>query len=329
MFRRRWAFAIAGTLAAVVALPVTGAQAEETSACQWTAIDLPLPAGFTNGYVTGSDEHNRFTGFVSNANTSWDQHAVIWENGVPQLIGQLSYKATTPDDIDPSGTVVGAAYDEGISRAVRYHDGAWALLPQMESAQEINRYGIVVGVGITRGQVVVWRPDQPDTPRILTLPGDETAHYTGIDDAGRVFASTSRSKGYVWSSAGTRTQVTPIQPGGGVEIRAITAGTLVGRSWDTAGNTTGVEWDAAGRVVRTFPDSDHVYDVNSGTLAVGTPRSDWNGAAVWDNGEFAGTLTKPAGATRVSSGVITDDGVAAGTYTTATGTRQPATWTCG
>lgn len=320
--------AVIGTLAAVAVLPATAAQAEETAACQWVATDLPLPAGFESGGVTGSDEHGRYTGSVTSTSV-WGAHGVIWENGVPRLLGQVNFESTMPDDIDPSGTVVGSAYDMGPSHAVRYHDGAWKYLPQMEDAQEINRFGVVVGQGSTRGQVVVWRPDQPDTPRILTVPGDEAVFLTGIDDAGRIFASTVPGKGYVWSSAGTRTQVTPIAPGGGAEIRAITAGTLVGRSWDADGKTVGVEWDAAGWVVRTFPDSEFVYDVNANTLAVGKLTADPTGAVVWDNGELTGALTKPAGATRVDSAVITDDGVAAGRYTTATGTNQPAVWTCG
>jgi hypothetical protein len=321
---RRLTLGIVCTFAAVAALPATGAQAQPAAGCQWAATDLPLPAGFTNGAVSGSDGGDRFAGVVWNQPAS--RHGVVWENGVPRLLGQVNFTNTYVTDVDPSGTAVGRADNGAGSDAMRHHVGVWQWLQPMYDAHGINDAGHIVGPGTTRGQVVVWRPDQP-AARILTLPGDEAVSATGIDDAGRVFASTTQANSYVWSATGVRTQVTPVQPGGWVQVRAITAGRLVGQSGGASGPTVAVEWDASGQVVRTLPDGADARSVNANTLVLGKLTS--GAAGVWDDGVFTGALTKPAGAASVNTGSVTDAGVVGGAYTlTGTGRSVPARWTC-
>lgn len=247
---------------------------------------------------------------------------------MPRLLGQVNFQSTFVSDVDASGTAVGRVSDDVGSTAVRNQGGVWQTLPSMYDAHDVNASGHVVGPGTTRGQVVVWRPD--GAPRILTLPGDEAVSATGIDDAGRVFASTTLGNSYVWSSSGARTAVTPLAAGGFAQVRGIDAGRLVGQSGGGSAPTTAVEWDASGQVVRTLPGGVDAQDVNENTLAIGKVAAQPGGdVGVWDGGVLTGTLTKPAGAGSVYGSVITDDGVAAGSYTvTGTGRRVPAQWTC-
>lgn len=74
---RRLTLGVLCTLAAVAALPATGVHAEPAAECAWLSTDLPLPSGFVNGLVSGSDGGDTFAGVVWNNSAS--HHGVVWE----------------------------------------------------------------------------------------------------------------------------------------------------------------------------------------------------------------------------------------------------------
>lgn len=323
-------------LAAVVGLPSAGAQAAKPTAqpsgqCQWLSSDLPLPDGFTSGLVSGSDGGTRLSGYARTDKDSRYQ-GVVWENSMPRLLGMSGFDSTTLSGVNVSGVAAGNASSDGFGYAVRNAGSGYEWLQPLARADKINRAGLISGPGNNRGEVVVWRPDQPGSPRTLTVPNNEAVGLTGIDGAGRVIASTTIGNSYVWSASGIRTQIAPVFPGGWAQVWAIDAGRIVGRSGDGSGAIAAVEWDVAGRVVWTLPTGTDAVGVNTNTMIVGTYTSGTAVAqpAVWQDGQFAGALVKPVNASRIQARVITDDGVVAGSYRTTGTTRDvPAVWTCG
>ena len=341
--RHRRLIGVGAVVAAVVVLPGGLVQASDvvvdgSRQCQRTVSDLPLPAGLTNGWVSGTDGGSRFVG------TAWtdqnqQRHGVVWDNGAPRVLG-TGFGSTWLTDGNTSGTAVGFESEYEHSAAVRFRDGVYDYLPGLPDfpagyAAGINRAGHIVGlVGGGASRVVIWRTDRPGAPRELELPEGErnqASHLIGIDDANRVVASTTTPRSYVWSTTGVRTQLAPLWDGAWVQARQISAGRIVGRSGDESGRIAAAEWDAAGRVVRTLPGGIDALAVNTNDLVLGSVEPHGSGQfAVWRDGELmGGVLPKPANAQQISARTITDAGVVAGSYTTDNTNRTvPAQWAC-
>lgn len=321
-------------LVAVVGFPAGSAQAANQDVDiaderEWSTSDLPLPLGFTNGVVSGTDGGTRLAGTVWTDNNR-KGHGVVWDNGLPRLLGQSNHDSTLLSDVNDLGIAIGRVdTGDGFGYPVRHKDGAYESLRPLERADKINRAGNIVGPGTTRGEVLVWRADQPGSPQVLTLPPGEPVGITTMDDAGMVVASTPRGNSYVWSAAGVRTTIQPAFPGGWVQARHINAGRIVGQAGTESGDRAAVEWDAAGQVLRRLPGGVNASRINSTTMILGTYKTanDGEQPAVWDYGYPVYVLHKPAGAASIRASVITDSAIVAGSYRPAGTNRDiPTRW---
>lgn len=325
---RRSTLVTAGLLGFSLLVPGTTAQA---ATC--VSADLPLPAGFTNGSVSGSDgTSGRLVGGVW-TDTDSRRHGVVWENGTPRLLGQAPFgDSTFLGDVNSSGVAIGSASDLDFSVPLRYQDGAFTALPSPAGATEVgadavNNAGTIVGGGRNGGprQVFVWRGG--NNPEVLEVPGQ--AAIQDIDESGRIVTSTTTGpRSFAWSVAGVRAELAPFQAGWWVSARDIRAGRIVGLSGDGNGASAAVQWEVDGRIVRTFPGAVDALDINAEGTVLGVYEVGRQ-PALWVDGQLATVLPTPTNAVSVSAGEITDDGVVTGNYRTGDNHLIPTRWTCG
>src|SRR4051794_33350033 len=118
--RVRWlpllAGLVAGVAATVVQMPAPAHAVDQASTldptlgCTWVIKELPLPAGWSSGYVYNSDRHDSFAGYGVDADGR--TRPLVWHNGDVTVLDAPGSAGTIAQDVNSRGDVIGVVQGE-------------------------------------------------------------------------------------------------------------------------------------------------------------------------------------------------------------------------
>ena len=315
--------ALSFALGSAVVAPGTAA----ADSCQYAVEDLPVPPGTKWALaMSSSDDNNLILGRVY---TESGHRGVIWRDGElspmaepPASTGHVSVK-----DINNSAVVVGSLEiigegGEKTSRAFRYQDGRYELLPsepgEGSSATGINDAGDIVGAvwRESNWRTAVWPVDGPRT----MLDGVEPV---GISSDRKVVVK----KAFSWPVTGS---VVDIPTGVTTALPADLPDLVVDndRIMHPGGGGI-VELDLGGRRLATYEDGSGAWGKNATGTVFGRDYTSTGVREIvlWQQGvrQRVELEKQPYG---LYYGDVTDDGVLIGTYDDAEWVSHPARWFC-
>jgi hypothetical protein len=261
--RHRWSTVLAVTTLATAAGMAVPAAALAAS-CTYPLTILPMPPNSYNGRVIASGADNLFAGTTQSTTIGFQ--AVRWRGSTVTSLGHLpeAYDNTVVDDINASGTVVGAGYlitdpteewQQGEWHPFRSVGDHLEELPRpagvtgLQSLRILDNGDIYGGDGL---KLFRWPAAGPGTVEQLPgIPAGRYAALAGVDEDGTVALTlpdtetTYKSFAYRWKN-GVLTRL-PLPSGAAYsEARETRNGRIVGTITTPDFQTKAVLWDNDG-----------------------------------------------------------------------------------
>ena len=328
-----------GVMVLPVSLPAA-ASTSSTAACTWVVNELPLPAGWTAGYVNNSDRDDSFTGYGVDADGK--TRPLVWHDGAVTVLEAPGGVQAVAQDVNSRGDVVGITQEEGTpNHGVLWRGGQVIDLPVLPGGDwavptAINDSGLIAGYG-TDGENVhatVWSTGSPRSIKDLGGMGG-SAYLTDVNQRGAVvgwsetFGEEFRQQAIAGTVRGGLKALPGAAPGTNSMARAVASRYVVGvavLAGSSADLGSAVVWSPTGAraLPGTQPDARAVND--SGTAA-GTDSD--LGAVIWIDGQEQVLPALVAGNPFANSAtVVTNHNTAAGVSADAQGNSRPVTWSC-
>lgn len=300
---------LGAALAVVLGLGI-GGTASGASDPGWRLTMLPLPAGHEDatGYVTGTDGHGGYSGYLRiGAGTQ----VVTWSSGRPAVRGTPpGTEFAETRDQNRAGTIIGNAIDHETGAIVPFTLAApgFRLLARSGFTTAINERGDIVG-GIAN-DVVLWPAGGEPVVVQVDLP---SARAIDIDDDGTVLLA-SETGNYLWREGVLTRLADP-----SAYAMAIRNGWIVG---------TGLLWREP-NAPTPLRDASIASEINGTGLIVGREQAtSVNGPlAVWRGSAPLERLPVPNGWLG-TAGALADDGSIAGWVSMGNPSEggRPAVW---
>lgn len=337
---------VVGIAVTVIQVPPPAQAAEQPSTldgavgCNWVINELPLPAGWSAGYVYNSDRHDSLAGYGVDADGT--TRPLVWHDGEVTVLDAPGSVAAVAQDVNSRGDVIGFAQGEDTpTYGVLWRGGQVIDLPSLPGGSfavptAINDAGLIVGYAADAdtNHAVAWSADSPQSIQDLGAMAG-SAYLTDVSEQGTVVGWTE-SAGEEFRQqaiAGTVREGLTTLPGpvsGTNSVARAAAGPyIVGAAVLTSGSEdlgSAVMWSPTGprALPGTHPDADAV---NANGTVVG---SDANlGAVIWVGDHEQPLPALAAGDLfSTSATVVTDNNTAAGISADAQGHSRPVTWSC-
>ncbi|MFI7066042.1 hypothetical protein ACIBL3_33935 [Kribbella sp. NPDC050124] len=302
--------------------------------------ELPLPAGWSGGYVYNSDRRDSFAGY--GVDVDGRTRPLVWRDGAVTVLDAPGGGSATAQDVNSRGDVVGVVYGvDTPTRGVLWRGGQVIDLPSLPGGgyavpTAINNAGLIVGyaAGEETSHAVAWSADSPQSIRDLGVMGG-AAYLTDVTDQGTVvgWAETAGEEFRQQAIVGTVREGLSTLPGpvSGTNsmARAAAGPYIAGAAVLTGGSEdlgSAVVWAPTGprALPGTHPDASAV---NADGTVVG---SDANlGPVIWVGDREQPLPALAAGFPfSTAATVVTDDNTAAGISADAQGNSRPVTWSC-
>jgi uncharacterized membrane protein len=311
-----------------------------TVGCTWVIDELPLPAGWSAGYVYNSDRHDSFAGYGVDADGR--SRPLVWHDGAVTVLDAPGSVGAVAQDVNSRGDVVGLVYGEDIpTHGVLWRGGQVIDLPSLPGGDfavptAINDAGLIVGyaAGADASHAVAWSAQSPQSIQDLGVVAG-SAYLTDVSEQGTVVGWTE-STGEEWQQqaiAGTVREGLKTLPGpvsGTNSIARAAAGPyIVGSAVLPSGSQylgTAVVWGPTG--LRALPGTQaDVRAVNAQGTAVGFDSS--LGPVIWVGDDEQQLPALAAGSPfSTAPTVATDNNTAAGISADEQGRSRPVTWSC-
>jgi hypothetical protein len=341
----KFAGLVAGIAVTVVQMSPPAMAAEQLStldgtACTWVINELPLPAGWSGGYVYNSDRHDSFAG--SGVDVDGRTRPLVWHDGDVTVLDTPGGVGATAQDVNSRGDVVGVVFGEDTStRGVLWRGGQMIDLPLLPGGgfavpTAINNAGLIVGyaAGVDTSHAVAWSADSPQSIQDLGVVAG-SAYLTDVSAQGTIvgWTETVGEEFRQQAIAGTVREglTTLLGPVSGTNsiARAAAGPYIVGSAVLTSGSG-----DPGGPVVwaptgpRALPGTQATpYAVNVHGAVVGFDPD--LGAVIWVGDHEQQLPTLAAGDPfSTSATVATDNNTVAGISADAEGRSRPVTWSC-
>src|SRR4029450_9866014 len=110
---------VVGIAATVIQVPPPAQAAEQPSTldgtvgCTWVINELPLPAGWSAGYVYNSDRHDSFAGY--GVDVDGRTRPLVWHDGEVTVLDAPGGGGAVAQDVNSRGDVVGVLLGEDTS----------------------------------------------------------------------------------------------------------------------------------------------------------------------------------------------------------------------
>jgi probable HAF family extracellular repeat protein len=204
---------------------------------------LPVPEGYACGEVA---DISRWGILGVAVDADHRQYPIIWVDGEPRILSELSGRSLHAGAVSPVGHVVVDEYPSGF----RWHDGVVEDLGNLgrdyTQVEDVNAEGQVVGSSRTRGSVThafVWADGSMTDLGILPDRAHSVAR--AINGSGVVAGECytydwDQGTPFVWES-GAMTAL-PLAGDRGIVLAMNDAGVIVGETWDGADPPRGVVW---------------------------------------------------------------------------------------
>jgi probable HAF family extracellular repeat protein len=336
---------IAATLT-VTQIPASAQAAEQLSTvnatvgCTWVISELPLPAGWSAGYVYNSDRRDSFAGYGVDADGR--TRPLVWHDGDVTVLEAPGGVDAVAQDVNSHGDVVGVIQDENTpTHGILWRGGQVIDLPLLPGGSfavptAINDAGLIVGyaAGAEASHAVVWSKQSPQTIRDLGVMTG-SAYLTDVTDKGTVVGwSDSAGEDFREQAiAGTvRKGLTTLAgplPGTNSVARAAAGSYIVGSA-----ALTDASEDPPGAVIWT-PTGPHALP---GTNAAANAVNDYGtvtgfdaalGPVIWVGDDEQPLPALTAGNPfSTSASVVTNNNTAAGVSADGQGHSRPVTWSC-
>ncbi|MFI5734082.1 hypothetical protein ACIA49_28460 [Kribbella sp. NPDC051587] len=322
------------------AAQVSGADGT-AAACTWVVSELPLPAGWSAGYVYNSDRDDSFAGY--GVDVDGKTRPLVWHDGAVTVLDAPGGVEAVAQDVNSRGDVIGVTQGENVqAHGVLWRGGQVIDLPSLPGGDAavptaINDAGLIVGyaAGGDANHAVAWSARTPQSIRDLGVVAG-SAYLTDVTQQGTVvgWTETVGDEFRQQAIAGTIRHGLTALPGpvsGTNSIARAAAGDyIVGSAVLTGGPedlASAVRWEPTGPQALPGVQTD-ARAVNDLGTAVG---SDANlGAVIWTDGneQPLPPLTAGSDSFSTSATAVTNNNTAAGVSTDAQGHTRPVTWTC-
>ena len=346
-FRRLPKFAglVAGIAVMVVQMSPPAMAVEQSSSldgtgCTWVINELPLPAGWSTGYVYNSDRHDSFAGY--GVDVDGKTRPLVWHDGAVTVLETPGGVSAVAQDVNSQGDVVGVVLGEDTStHGVLWHGGQLIDLSTLPGGgfavpSAINNAGLIVGyaAGEDTSHAVAWSADAPQSIQDLGVVAG-SAYLTDVSEQGAV-AGWTETVGEEFRQQAIRgtvreglTTLPGPLPGTNSMARAAAGPYIVGSAVLTSGSGdlgSPVVWAPTGP--RALPGTQAtVSAVNDHGTVVGSDGD--LGAVIW-LGDQEQQLPRLAAGDPFSTSatVATDNDTVAGISADAGGRSRPVTWSC-
>jgi uncharacterized membrane protein len=329
--------------ATAMVLPPAAAQPSTLAGklgCSWVINELPLPAGWSAGYVYNSDRDDSFAGY--GVDVDGRTRPLVWDDGEVTVLDAPAGVDAVAQDVNGQGDVVGVIQGgDTPTHGVLWRGGQVINLPLLSDGgfavpTAINDAGLIVGyaAGVETSHAVAWSARSPQSIRDLGVVAG-SAYLTDVTQQGTVVGWTEtvgdefRQQAIVGSvREGLSTLPGPV-PGTNSVARAAAGRYIVGSAVLTGGPEdlgSAVMWAPTGprALPGTHPDAQAVND--QGTV-VGSDAD--LGAVIWVGGHEQPLPALAVGAPfSTSATVVTNNNTAAGISADAQGRSHPVTWSC-
>lgn len=336
---------VAGIAATVMQMPPPAAAAQlstldGTVGCTWVINELPLPAGWSAGYVYNSDRHDSFAGY--GVDVDGRTRPLVWHDGDVTVLDAPGGVGAVAQDVNSHGDVVGVTQGEDTpTHGVLWRGGQVIDLPLLPGGgfavpTAINDAGLIVGyaAGGETSHAVAWSADSPQSIQDLGVMAG-SAYLTDVTEQGAVVGWTETAGEEFGQQAiagtvreGLTTLPGPV-PGTNSVARAAAGPYIVGTAVLTSGSEdlgSAVVWAPTGprALPGTQPDA---YAVNDHGTVVGFDAD--LGPVIWVGDHEQPLPALAAGDPfSTSATVATDNNTAAGISADAQGHSRPVTWSC-
>ncbi|MFC5263814.1 hypothetical protein ACFPJ1_17005 [Kribbella qitaiheensis] len=334
---------VAGIAATVMLMPPPAAAAQlstldVTVGCTWMINELPLPAGWSAGYVYNSDRHDSFAGY--GVDVDGRTRPLVWHDGDVTVLDTPGGVGAVAQDVNSHGDVVGATQDvDTPNHGVLWRGGQVIDLPLLPGGgfavpTAINDAGLIVGyaAGGETNHAVAWSADSPQSIQDLGVMAG-SAYLTDVTQQGAVVGWTEtvgeefRQQAIVGTVREGLTTLPGPVPGTNSVARAAAGPYIVGSAVLTGGSEDlggPVVWAPTG--LRALPGT-QPNAVNDHGTVVGFDAD--LGAVIWVGDHEQPLPALAAGYPfSTSATVATNNNTAAGISADAQGHSRPVTWSC-
>jgi uncharacterized membrane protein len=306
--------------------------------CTWAINELPLPAGWSAGYVHNSDRHDSFAGYGVDADGR--TRPLVWHDGKVAVLDAPAGVDAVAQDVNSHGDVIGVLQSEDTpTRGVLWRGDQVIDLPSLQGGgyavpTAINDAGLIVGyaAGGETNHAVAWSADSPQSIQDLGAMAG-SAYLTDVTQQGTVVGWTESAEEFRQQAiAGTVREglrtLPGTEPGTNSVARAAAGRYIVGSAVLTGGSEdlgSAVVWASPGP--RPLPGAQAAANaVNDHGTVVG---SDSDGPVIWIGGHKQPLPALAAGDPfSTSATVVTNNNTAAGISADPQGHPRPVTWTC-
>ncbi|WP_405064404.1 hypothetical protein OG474_22870 [Kribbella sp. NBC_01505] len=332
---------VVGLAATVLQLPASAAvQPHKAAACSWVVNELPLPAGFSAGYVHDSDRDNSFAGYGIDAEGK--TRPLVWHDGAVTVLSAPGGVEAVAEDVNSRGDVVGVTEGgDTPAHAILWRGGRVIELPVLPGGvyavpTAMNNAGLIVGYagdGDT-SHAVAWSTSSPRAIRDLgEMAG--SAVLTDVNEQGTVVGWTETVDGtfsqqaIVGSVRKGLTTLPGTEPGTNSMARAAAGRYIAGVAVLAGGSEdlgSAVRWDPSGPHALPGVQTD-AQAVNDHGTVVGAEGN--LGAVIWVDGQAQALPALPGAAPFHTAAIaVTNNNTAAGVSSDPEGHSRPVTWSC-